>query len=152
MQLSGKQDCSLPHPRGRMGTARSCGVLHMLSRGDVREPGSRNDLVNISSIGDCKWVQKCFAWEVFLPRLWCWSNLLSCYRIFAALVVFVWQGYESPCSDKPPSLTLWSESLTKTHPWPRGNTLCFIKAGFPASVSLGCLETDSLEGCRQLWV
>lgn len=62
-------------------------------------------------------------------------------------MVFVWQGYESPCSDKPPSLILWSESLAKTHPWPPSNILFFIKAGFPASVSLGCLETDRLEGC-----
>lgn len=59
--------------------------------------------------------------------------------------VFVQQGYETPCSDKPPSLTLWTESVTKNHPWPCSNILFFINTGFLACVSLCWSELDSHE-------
>lgn len=59
----------LPHLTGLV---QSWAVLKMLSRGDIRESGTQKSLVNISSTEGCKWVWKC------------WSNLLPCYRIFAA--------------------------------------------------------------------
>lgn len=63
--------------------------------------------------------------------------------------MFMWQGYESPCSDKPPNLTLWIESVTKNHLWLCSSVLFFvwfINAGFPACVAL--LLMDGLEqGC-----
>lgn len=90
----------VPHPHG---TVPSWGILKMLPRGEIRESGLQNSLVNISTVEGCKWVWKC------------WSNLLPCYRIFTA-PAHPCQGYETPCSDKPRNLTLCTESVAKNHP------------------------------------
>lgn len=101
------------------GTVRSWGVLRMLSRGESENQGLKTAWWTSAVLGV---VNECGNADQICPA--------TGYSLLCASTC---QGCETPCSDKPLNLTLWTESVAKNHPQPCSNILFFIDSGF-----LGC--------------